>query len=148
MIRPFCQEDTERLVQIWLDASLLAHDFIPERYWKEKAEDMRTVYLPAAQVFVYEHPRTGCPEGFIAMVEDYLAALFVTPSRQGEGIGSQLLESVRKDRREITLAVYTKNEASLRFYRKQGFVCQEERVDAATGEKEWLMRWRAPDICL
>ncbi len=141
MIRPFRPEDTDQLVQIWLEASLLAHDFIPENYWKEKTEAMRSVYLRAAQVFVFENDETGCAEGFIAMVEDYLAALFVAPSCQGKGIGRQLMETVREQHTHIHLAVYSKNESALTFYKKQGFVCKEERIDPDTGEKEWVMWW-------
>ena len=75
MIRPFTASDMEAVLRIWLDASVRAHDFVPAQFWQEQLPAMRTVYLPFAQVWVYED--AGQVLGFYALVEDQLAAIFV-----------------------------------------------------------------------
>jgi putative acetyltransferase len=44
---------------------------------------MRDVYLPSAEVYVNED--RGMVNGFIALVDNTVAALFVSPSTQAKG---------------------------------------------------------------
>ena len=53
MIRALRPEDLDQVMQIWLDANLEAHCFLPESYWCDHMEEVRAA-LPAAQVFVYQ----------------------------------------------------------------------------------------------
>lgn len=135
-------QDTGRVVRIWLEASILAHHFIPAMYWIGKQEDMKNVYLPASTTYVYVDEQTGLVQGFISMVDDnYLAALFVIPEAQGKGIGTALMDYVKKNHPEITLKVYAKNQPSVVFYEKQGFRLAEEQIEEETAEKEFVMMW-------
>ena len=88
MIRAFKEEDTETVIRIWLAASVRSHSFIDKAYWEEKAEAMRTLYLPLSEIVVDEDRATGEVVAFMAFVEDYLAALFVAPAHQKRGVGS------------------------------------------------------------
>ena len=54
MIRSYNSQDTDRVIRIWLEASILAHHFIPAMYWIGKQEDMRNVYLPGSDTYVFE----------------------------------------------------------------------------------------------
>jgi putative acetyltransferase len=137
MIRVFEETDLDKIVQIWLDASIIAHDFIPSTYWKEKAEDMKNLYLPASKTFVYQNDTAIL--GFISMVDNYIAAIFVNPESQGQGIGKQLIEYIKKQHTLITLGVYSKNIRSIDFYKRQGFVITNEKIEENTGEFETLM---------
>lgn len=137
MIRVFEETDLDKIVQIWLDASIIAHDFIPSTYWKEKAEDMKNLYLPASKTFVYQNDTVIL--GFISMVDNYIAAIFVNPESQGQGIGKQLIEYIKKQHTLITLGVYSKNIRSIDFYKRQGFVITNEKIEENTGEFETLM---------
>ena len=74
MIRAFKEEDTETVIRIWLAASVRSHSFIDKAYWEEKAESMRTLYLPLSEIVVDEDRATGEVVAFMAFVEDYLAA--------------------------------------------------------------------------
>lgn len=134
-------QDTDRVVRIWLEASILAHHFIPAMYWIGKQEDMKNVYLPASATYVYVDEQTGLVQGFISMVDNYLAALFVIPEAQGKGIGTALMDYVKKKHPEIALKVYAKNEPSVAFYEKQGFRLVEEQIEEETAEKEFVMKW-------
>ena len=91
MIRPFCDDDTEDVVRLWLEASIEAHDFIPRAYWEAAAEDMRTLYLPMSdEIVLHVDDATGSIDAFLAFADTFLAALFVAPSAQGKGLGSRM----------------------------------------------------------
>ena len=139
MIRAFKEEDTEAVIRIWLEASILSHSFIDKVYWEEKAYAMRTLYLPLSEVVVDEDKDTGEVIAFIAFVEDYLAALFVAPAHQKKGVGSRLLALAKKMRDTLELSVYAENERAVAFYRKNGFRMTDKRIEEMTGHTELLM---------
>lgn len=70
MIRAFEQHDLDRVLQIWLDASLKAHDFIEASYWQSHVESMRNLYIPASQTYVIE--RESRVMGFYSLHENQL----------------------------------------------------------------------------
>ena len=74
MLRPSRPEDMEEIIEIWLLASLQAHDFVDASCWWQAQEDLRTRYLDRAAIWVFEE--RGELLGFMALVDDFLAALF------------------------------------------------------------------------
>ena len=54
MIRALQKADIERVVDIWLDTNLKAHNFIPGQYWKNNIDLVKEM-LPQAEVYVYEN---------------------------------------------------------------------------------------------
>lgn len=144
MIRPFTASDMEAVLRIWLDASVRAHDFVPAQFWQEQLPAMRTVYLPFAQVWVYED--AGQVLGFYALVEDQLAAIFVAPQQQGQGVGAALMQHAKAQRPQLELQVYRDNHASRAFYRAHGWVDEAESVDEATGQVQLSMHWRGSHL--
>ncbi|NCT77795.1 N-acetyltransferase [Pseudomonas stutzeri] len=140
MIRPNRPDDLETLLGIWLEASSRAHDFVERGFWEARLVDMRNLYLPAAQTWVYE--RDGTVVGFVSLLDDVLAAIFVAPTEQGHGIGSALLEHAKGLRERLSLTVYAANGASIAFYRRHGFQIAGEQLDAHTGHPERVMTWQ------
>ncbi|PQA56741.1 GNAT family N-acetyltransferase [Siphonobacter curvatus] len=128
------------LVDLWLTTSLIAHPFIPGAYWRDNKAAMLQEYLPASEVYVIDCGGRLC--GFLALVDDHVAALFISPFEQGKGYGTQLLNYAKTIRSELTLNVYQKNQQSVQYYQKNGFEIHSETVDTASGEKEYSMRWR------
>lgn len=141
-IRPATPDDTDALVAIWLAASRESHSFVPYDVWLSHADAMRDVYLPAAQTFVAVDS-DGRVIGFMSLVGDELAALFVEPSSQGRGIGTALLGHAQQVRSILTLGVYAANARAIAFYRGHGFDLLNERIDEKTGQPEMRMRWSA-----
>lgn len=137
MIRACISKDIEAVLDIWLSASLKAHDFIEPAFWKSQTGNMRHIYLPAAETHVYE--KDSEVMGFYALNGDTLAALFVKPEFQGQGIGKQLLAHAKSRRNRLTLSVYKENEPACRFYQAQGFKVLREQPDAHTGHPEYVM---------
>lgn len=127
-------------MKIWLDASVKVHRFIGEEFWKAHMNEVRDVYLPQAETFVYEDRHQL--KGFISVILDnFIGALFVDTENQNQGIGTKLLEYVRQNRSSLTLKVYTQNEKALNFYQKNDFKIVAEKKDEQTGAEELILSW-------
>lgn len=137
MIRPFQKEDMEPVIQIWLESSIQAHNFISEDFWTAKAKDMRAIYLPAAETYVYED--VDDVNGFISLYENTIAAIFVSPCCQGKGIGKELIAKAKELRKTLQLTVYKANHKSISFYEKCGFKFLSVQQDEHTGFTELVM---------
>lgn len=141
MIRAFEHRDMERVLDIWLSASIKAHDFIDAFYWQSYLEAMRDVYIPASETYVIEDQSQVM--GFCCLLGNQLAALFIDRDQQGKGLGKQLLGHVKSLRDELTLTVYKENAQSFAFYQSQGFGVAKEQIDEQTGCGEYLMVHKA-----
>lgn len=93
MVRKFRPEDLDRVMEIWLDANLEAHSFLPERYWRDHLEEVRAA-LPAAQVFVYQDWE-GL-QGFVGLTGSYLAGLFVRRAARSRGSAGRCWSGPRR----------------------------------------------------
>ncbi|MDR8015098.1 N-acetyltransferase [Ectopseudomonas guguanensis] len=139
MIRPYHPTDSDAVLDLWLRASILAHDFVPESFWREQLPAMRELYLPQAETLVLEEK--GQVLGFASLHEQRLAALFVNPDAQGRGLGRRLLDDAKSRRDSLELGVYRANARAVAFYRAGGFVTLNETRDPHTGQPELTMRW-------
>ncbi|MFH0226479.1 N-acetyltransferase [Vibrio furnissii] len=137
MIRKYNENDMNSVLDIWLNASVKAHAFISPEFWESQVENMRNIYIPASETYVYEVESKVV--GFYALYENSLAAIFVSPELQGKGIGKQLLSHAKTQRAELSLAVYKENQASYQFYLSQGFKVLSEQLDEHTGHLEYTM---------
>ncbi|MBE3936079.1 N-acetyltransferase [Vibrio parahaemolyticus] len=137
MIRKYNENDMDSVLDIWLNASVIAHDFISAEFWESQVENMRNIYIPASETYVYEAESKVV--GFYALYENSLAAIFVSPELQGQGIGKQLLSHAKARRAVLSLSVYKENQTSYQFYLSQGFKVVSEQVDEHTGHLEYTM---------
>ena len=120
VIRPFdAAVDTEKLSDIWLDASLEAHSFIGERRLLEQRRLIEETYLPVAETWVACHQ--GEPIGFISLLDDFIGGLFVAPGQQGRGVGRKLIAHALERKGKLSLEVYVENRQAVRFYTGLGF---------------------------
>ena len=140
MIRKFETQDLDAVMQIWLQANLDAHAFIPASFWTEHFEIVRDM-LPQAELYVHENEATRQIDGFIGLTENHIEGIFVAKSARSKGLGRALLEYVKALKPSLTLSVYQKNERALAFYRREQFVVQSEGIDGDTNEAEIQMLW-------
>lgn len=96
MIRQFTPTDTDTILDIWLTASIQAHDFVDAGFWISQTDNMRDIYLPMAETWVYEQYSDIL--GFCSLYEQTLAALFVAPAHQHSGIGTQLINHAKNNK--------------------------------------------------
>ena len=139
MIRDFRESDMQHVLDIWLCASIEAHSFIDRDFWESNVPAMREIYLPSSEIYVSED--NGSVNGFIALNGESVAALFVSPSSQGKGIGTQLLNRAKELCGTLELCVYKENIKSFEFYRRHLFAAEGEHMDSKTGCIQILMRW-------
>ncbi|NEZ47335.1 N-acetyltransferase [Clostridium niameyense] len=139
MIREFRTTDIDRIMQLWLDTNILAHNFINSKYWIENFGAVKEM-MPKATIYVYEE--NGEIQAFIGLIESFVAGLFVSSDFQSKGIGKLLLDYSRCKHSELSLCVYKKNNRALRFYLREGFIISTEQIDENTGEIELVMEWK------
>ena len=137
MIRKSNGSDIDLVLDIWLSASIKAHDFIEASFWESQVENMRNIYIPASETYVFESDSKVV--GFYSLYENNLAAIFVHPEFQGKGIGKQLMSHAKTRNVRLTLSVYKENEDSYQFYLSQGFAVVSEQTDEHTGHQEYTM---------
>ena len=125
MIRKFETQDLGAVMQIWLQANLDAHAFIPADFWTDHFEMVRDI-LPQAELYVHENEATRQIDGFIGLSESHIEGIFVAKSARSKGIGKALLEYAKSRKPRLTLSVYQKNERAIAFYRREKFVVQSE----------------------
>ncbi|UQY32746.1 N-acetyltransferase [Pseudomonas fulva] len=140
MIRPYHANDANAVLDIWLSASIQAHAFIDESFWRAQLCAMGEIYLPQAETLVLEE--AGQIQGFASLHEHRLAALFVAPCAQGRGLGKRLLDEAKRRRDLLELSVYSANAQACAFYQACGFAAVAEQNDPHTGHPEQVMRWR------
>ncbi len=119
VIRPYTPDsDLKKLSRIWLDASLLAHPFIGEQRLHKQRVLIEDRYLPNAETWV------ACidqPCGFISLLDTFVGGIFISPDRQGLGIGRQLIAHALSLKGKLELEVYTDNRQAMAFYMGLGF---------------------------
>lgn len=138
MIREFQRSDTEQVMKLWLSGNIDAHSFVPEEYWCSHFDEVQEALLQAKS-FVYE--LDGKVVGFIGLMSEYIAGIFVDKSCRSSGIGTQLMNYVKQKYPMLSLNVYRKNLRAIAFYQKEGFAIQSEGVEEDTGEIEYTMFW-------
>lgn len=131
--------DIMEVVELWYETSIQSHDFISPNYWENNKDAMATIYLPNSETYVAI--KSDNIVGFIAMTENYLAAIFVKNNMKRNGIGKNLLNYIKERRKTIQLKVYKKNINSISFYKTQGFKVISEELEEITNELELEMEW-------
>jgi ribosomal protein S18 acetylase RimI-like enzyme len=73
----------------------------------------------------------------------YLDQLFVAPEYQGQSLGRELLSFTRQQLpQEIELRCVRENEKAWRWYEREGFVFEQEKVEPMTGFVMKYYRWK------
>lgn len=141
IIRKFYEPDLEKVMKIWYDGNLEAHDFVDQAYW-EKNYGYVSRLIPKTEVYVYEID--GKVVGFVGYEDRYLAGLFVEKEYRGFGIGARLLNYIKEQNEYFTLHVFEKNKTAVRFYEKMGLLKRKTEVNEDLGEVEYLMYYCRP----
>jgi putative acetyltransferase len=139
-IEPIREDEIGIAASIWLEASIIAHKFIPAKYWESKLEEMKQVYLPNSDTFVLK--RKDYIIGFYSLVQNRLAAIFIHPREQNRGFGKLLLNDAKNRRECLELSVFIKNHAASEFYKRNGFHNAGLTKDRETEEVEFCMVWK------
>lgn len=119
LTRPSTPADTDRVVNIWRGAVDATHDFLdPDD--RQAIETEVRAFFPAAKFEVAVDVQ-DFPVGFMLLDEAHLEALFISPDRRGEGIGTLLVQSAMHARETLTVDVNEQNIQAIGFYERLGF---------------------------
>ena len=144
MIREFKPNDIDNVMQIWLETNILAHPFIPKSYWQDNFSAVNAVMTDACvEIYIFED--CGEIRGFIGLIENNIAGLFVKSGSQSQGIGKSLLDYCKMKYQKLALRVYQKNLRAIEFYKRESFVITCEGIDENTEEREFIMKWTKED---
>ncbi len=119
MIRKHNKEDLEQLINVWHQSSLLAHPFLESSFQEKVKNDMKEIYLPDSDTWVYEEANKIL--GFISMIGNQIGGLFVLPNNHSNGIGTTLVNHINNYHDHLEVEVFQKNIIGRSFYKKYGF---------------------------
>ena len=119
MIRKHKEKDLEQIINIWYKSSTLAHPFLSSSFVEKVKSDMTNIYIPNSETWVYEIDNSIV--GFISMLDNEIGGLFVLPNNQSKGIGTKLVDFIKKVHSELEVEVFEKNFIGRAFYDKYGF---------------------------
>ena len=140
MIRKLENKDINIIMDIWLKSTIKAHNFIDENYWRKNYNNVKNIYIPISDTFVYED--NGSIKGFISIINnDFIGALFVDVNSQGMGIGSKLIDHVINIYDNLSLSVYKDNENAFNFYKNKNFKILSEEINKETKFLEYVMKY-------
>lgn len=140
MMRNMRVDDINRIMEIWLIASIKSHSFISKKYWHDKLLSVQNQIQTQANTIVWEEKNKIV--GFISLIDkSHIAGLFVDPILQNKGIGSALILTLQQVWPILSVRVYAKNLRAVGFYRRHGFKIIMSEIDGNTGEEVLLMYW-------
>jgi len=140
MIRKYKETDIDEILEVWFQASRLAHPFLDMEFLGMEKRNIRDVYIPNTSTWVYE--KEGVILGFISMMGNEVGAIFVRPDHHGKGVGRLLMDFVAELHDEMEVEVFERNEVGRAFYDKYGFEFVEELVHKETKNKVLRLRFR------
>ena len=131
VIRTYTDDDLGEVLDAWYLASLEAHSFLSEDFFKAERELLSDRWLPSSDTWVFEIG--GHVVGFVSMVGNEVGGIFVAPNRQNRGVGRALLDHVAATRLYLEVEVFNANTIGRRFYGAYGFRVVGEGLDDTTG---------------
>jgi putative acetyltransferase len=131
VIRPYQKADQLALLEVWYQAALEAHHFLPAEHFTSERVMIATQYLPIAETWIYEHQ--GQLVGFISLLGQTIGGFFVSPTLQRQGVGRSLMDHAVRLRGSLNVEVFEQNELGRRFYDRYGFVPIGRSPHAETG---------------
>ena len=142
-LRPYCVEDEDAAIALWLATWQQAYpaiDFAARvPWWRER---WRSELVPKADIIVAE--AAGVLAGFVTIdATGYLDQLVVDPRHWGSELADTLVdEAKRLSPARITLLVNKDNARAIRFYQRNGFADAGEDVNPTSGKPVLRMEWK------
>ena len=146
MIRRYGDHDLEDLLEVWHQASVIAHHFMDDEFFAGEREAIQNDHLPIADTWVYE--LEGKVVGFVSLLGHHVGAIFVHPAMQRKGIGRILMDHARSLCGQLELEVFKANRVGRAFYDQYGFKVVGEYFHEALGQPMLKMQLNVPDVSI
>lgn len=138
MIRRLRDDEVDELIEVWLAATILGQDFLPEEHWRAEEPLVREELLPLAETWVVVEE--GSLVAFVSLLGPTIGGLFTHPHHQGKGHGRALFDHVAARHDELFIEVFERNEKAMSIYRRWGFVDHERDTDPGSGLEMAILR--------
>ncbi|CDH32406.1 acetyltransferase [Xenorhabdus bovienii] len=119
-IKQATETDFAILIQIWEASVRATHDFLPETIIEELRPLILNDYLPNLIIYKAVNDQ-HIIEGFVAVDQQRVEMLFISPQARGKGIGKMLLAFAMTKLQINELDVNEQNEQGVGFYKHMGF---------------------------
>lgn len=137
MIRPATPADAPALARV-------LGDWIRETEWMPVLHSREDDINFLSHLIVNAHVWSVGTDGFVALKDGVVPALYLAPGARGRGYGAQLLDRVKQGSDALSLWTFQANAGARRFYAREGFT-EIEHTDGS-GNDEGLpdvrLEWR------
>ena len=142
MLKKIKIEDIDNVMELWKEElnksgmpsknKIILNDYTSVR--KKLVENINSTIL---------YTEDGIIEGFISVdnSKNEVWLIIVKSSIQREGIGTILLNSIKRKKTQITTTINSSNEKALLFFYKNGFKKVEEKENEKTKQKDYILDW-------
>jgi putative acetyltransferase len=137
-IRPLEKSDEDAIVDIWYEASLVAHSFLSDEFLAAERSQIISMWLPNSVTTVFEEG--GSVVGFLSLVGNEVGGIFVRPSHHGRGIGRALMDVARTRCKYLEVEVFEENSIGRRFYELYGFRQISTYLHGESGQRTLRLR--------
>jgi len=144
IIRPARSDEYDEVARVWMNswASVGIEDTSDSLLEKLRAR-VRMEIEKGWSLYVADDDGRLAAMLAIHVADCYLDQLFVAPDYQGNSLGRRLLAFTRLQLpNEIWLRCVRENEKAWRWYEREGFAFEKERVDSTSGRVMKYYRWR------
>lgn len=145
-IRPAREVDGPGIGDVWLAAWRATFDFPPSHHDDDVRTWLATTLVSTREVWVATEP-DGRVVALLALSDDMIDQLYVTPDRIGTGIGSRLIATAKARRPDgLDLYCFAVNSRAGTFYEHHGFVAiaTGDGSNNSEGQPDIRYAWR-PD---
>ncbi|MGA7804643.1 N-acetyltransferase family protein [Bradyrhizobium sp.] len=144
VIRPARSDDYDEIARIWMESWVSTGlDQASEPLLTQLRARVRQEIANGWSLFVADDHGKLAAMLALHLPKLYLDQLFVAPEYHGRGLGRQLLAFTRSQLPdEISLRCVRENEKAWRWYEREGFVFERERIEPLNGLMMKYYRWK------
>jgi len=115
------KKDYPQLIEVWEASVRATHDFLTNEEIKRlKSLILEKNYFDAVELKCCKNTKSEII-GFCGVADKKIEMLFVTPSSQGQGIGTALCKYAMEQQNATKVDVNEQNPRAVTFYKKMGF---------------------------
>ena len=132
------ESEKDKVISLWYQSALNEYKFLPIDYFKSESKILYD-NLDLQNILVCDYKDDIL--GFIGMIDsECISYLYVDNLYQNRGIGTALINELKKDKKVLKVKVF-KESSSVNFFINNAFKIVKEAEDIKTGQKIYYMEW-------
>lgn len=132
------ESEKDKVISLWYQSALNEYKFLPIDYFKSESKILYD-NLDLQNILVCDYKDDIL--GFIGMIDsECISYLYVDNLYQNRGIGTALINELKKDKKVLKVKVF-KEASSVNFFINNDFKIVKEDEDIKTRQKIYYMEW-------